>query len=64
MRAPEWCVAEKHFGGAVWYVVCRIREVKGVGRPGFQEYYGGYIQSKDEARALADKLNKEETNEQ
>jgi len=58
MKSP-WKVTSNPIGDKTMYQVFRIRDTSAVDHSGNREYYGAYMQSKDEAKALADELNKE-----
>ena len=57
----EWRVTSNPFGGQIWYGVYRIRDINEVDHNGNREYRGGYFQTQKEADALAEYLNKEES---
>lgn len=57
----EWRVTSNLIGGAPWYGVYRLRDIDETDHNGNREYRGWYFQTKKEARALAEQLNKEET---
>ena len=50
-------------GGDYLYAVCRLHDVNEIEHSGNREYGSGYMASKEEAQAIADKLNSEEVTE-
>jgi len=63
-RPGEWRVSMNFFGGDKWYTVYRIRDLDQIDHNGNREYHGEYMLDRDEALAIAERLNKEEKNEQ
>lgn len=56
----EWRVTRNYIGKSV-YGVYRLKDINAVDHSGNRELAGGYVDSREEAQQLADKLNREET---
>lgn len=55
----EWKVSSNSINGKKLYIVYRIRNTSEVDHSGNRETRGDYTESREEAAALADKLNRE-----
>lgn len=56
----KWKVTSNSINGEKMYAVYRLRDTSEVDHSGNREYATGYLDNRDEAAAIADKLNKEE----
>lgn len=55
----EWRVTANPVAGRMFYGVYRLRNVDDIDHSGNRETYGGYWETREEAAALADRLNEE-----
>ncbi len=56
----KWKVTSNSICGAKMYRTYRLMDVNAVDHSGNREYAGGYVADREEAQAIADKLNAEE----
>jgi len=56
----KWKVTSNSINGEKMYAVFRLRDTSAVDHSGNREYAGGYTADRDEAQAVADKLNDKE----
>lgn len=55
----EWRVSSNPIAGKMFYGVYRIRDINDVDHSGNRETRGGWYETREEAEALAAKLNEE-----
>lgn len=55
----EWKITKNYIGGGYMYAVYRLRDAAGVDHSGNREFATGYMEDRQEAAAIAEKLNKE-----
>lgn len=53
----KWDITSNLIGGNMMYAVYRLRDVSAVDHSGNRELATGYIDSREEAEKIADKLN-------
>lgn len=56
----KWKVTSNPIGGKTLHRVYRLRDTSQVDHSGNREYYGDYTENRQEALAVADRLNAEE----
>ena len=56
----NWRVTANPVAGKMLYGVYRLRDVSGIDHSGNRETKGGYFNTREEAEALAERLNEEE----
>ena len=59
MKKGPWKVTSNSIGDKLMYGVCRIINPNEVEHSGNREMYGDYMDSREEAAAIVDRLNKE-----
>ena len=59
----EWKVTSNMIDGKKIYGVYRTRDINGVDHSGNREMHGGYMDSREEALAIAERLNREDEND-
>lgn len=55
----EWRVSSNPVAGRMFYGVYRIRDINEIDHSGNRETRGGYFETREEAVALAERLNEE-----
>lgn len=57
MNCGKWKVTSNPIGGMSMYAVYRIRDIDAVDHSGNREYATGFMDDKQEAQKIADRLN-------
>lgn len=56
----KWAVTSNFISGKEQYAVCRLRDIQEVDHSGNREYATGYMESREQAEAIAESLNVDE----